>query len=285
MIRFCLFLLPSLALASIFDTDDRLEYYQIKDTKIKEISSSSAALVKKNKMLELPNGDFKMIGIPLEEEFKFCPDANFAKQARNANCSAALVGKDEVLTAAHCFDALKDDQTSSFNSYYVVFDYKNKSDNLVEFIIPKENVYTIKKEKYFNFDRSMHKTTIDLAIIKLDRQVPRVPIKVNTKYEYQQGNEVFVLGYPMGIPLKLTPNGFIDPSPSPNSFRHDLDTFSVNSGSPVFDALSYEIIGVHVRGTGWNYAQYGQECFDWFRAQRGKDYGEANTVHILDGKI
>lgn len=283
----CLFLLllPSIAMASIFDTDDRLDFYEIKDPIIREMTKSTPTLVRKEKMIQLSSGDFKMIGKSLSNTFKFCSDANFASQPHNGNCSSALISKDRILTAAHCIDK-SGNYGMSAKDYYVVFDYKRTDKNMVEYIIPKENVYTIKKEIYRDFDRSMFETAIDLTILKLDRKVNRPILKVNTKYKYVQGNEVFVIGYPLGIPLKLTPNGFINnKKASKNSFKHDLDTFSVNSGSPVFDAETKEIMGVHVRGTGWNYDNYGRECKDWFVAERGKDWGEANTLHVLDGKI
>lgn len=281
-----LFIFPLSAWASIFDTDDRTDYFDIKDPQIKELTRSTPSLVRKQQMIKLSSGDYKMVGTPLSESFKFCEDANFASQPHNANCSSALVGKDKILTAAHCVNMGNNDYDMGMEDYYVVFDYKRTSKNMVEYIIPKENVYTIKKEIHYDFDTSMFRTALDLAIFKLDRKVNRPVLKVNTSYEYIQGNEIFVLGYPLGIPLKLTPNGFIDnKKASKNSFRHDLDTFSVNSGSPVFDRETIEIIGVHVRGTGSNFSQVGRQCVDWFVADRSKDYGEANRLESLKGKL
>ena len=225
-----LLIFPLGAWASIFDTDDRVDYFEIKDPVIKDLTRSTPSLVRKNLMVKLSSGDYKMVGTPLSKSFKFCDDANFADQPHNANCSAALVGKKKILTAAHCVNMGSNDYNMGMDDYYVVFDYKRVSESTVEYIIPKENVFTIKKELHYDFDTSMYKTALDLAVFKLDRKVERPILKVNTEYDYIQGNEIFVLGYPLGIPLKLTPNGFIDnKKASKNSFKHDLDTLWYSS--------------------------------------------------------
>jgi hypothetical protein len=50
------------------------------------------------------------------------------------------------------------------------------------------------------------------------------------------------------------------------ALAHNLDAFSVNSGSPIFNADTHKIIGVHVRGLGSNTSQTEAGCFDWTKA-------------------
>jgi V8-like Glu-specific endopeptidase len=281
-----LLIFPLSALASIFDHDDRLEYYEIQDRVIQKQTESTPALIRKNMLVQLPDGNYRLQGTSLSERFKMCEEAMFAKQSLIANCSSALVGKNKILTAAHCISNNQKDIEKGLEEYFVVFDYKVQGPGLLPSIIAKENVFTLKKSLYYNFDTSMSKTAIDLMVIELDRQVHRPILKVNTQFQYNAETPVYMLGHPLGVPLKLSSNGTILAQKAmPNSFRHDLDAFSVNSGSPVFDLLSNEIIGVHVRGTGPNTSKYEQDCHDWYRADRKKDYDEANTLHVLQGQI
>lgn len=86
--------------------------------------------------------------------------------------------------------------------------------------------------------------------------------------------------YPLGLPMKIASNGeVISLNPEMTSFRHNLDTFSVNSGSPVFSDGDKSIIGVHVRGTGGR-SQY-EPCMLWSVGTEGKDYGAANTLDSI----
>jgi V8-like Glu-specific endopeptidase len=62
--------------------------------------------------------------------------------------------------------------------------------------------------------------------------------------------EVFVIGHPVGLPLKYAGNAKItDNSPS-TYFSANLDTFGGNSGSPVFSMVDGKHIveGILVRG-------------------------------------
>jgi len=281
----------SSAIAGIFGDDDRVDYYQIKDPKIKEITKSTPALVLKRSMKKLDNGDYQMIGPKFSgPKFNFCSDTKFSEQPHNANCSAALIDHNKILTAGHCVNKVSGGSNGmGTEDYYIVFDYKKTSKSDSDHIIPKENVFKIKpKFPYYNFDFFKH--MIDITILELERSVDttkRQPLKVNTKYRYRRGSELYIIGYPMGLPLKYAEGGEITKNMQnkENSFRTDLDIFSVNSGSPIFDRSSNEIIGVLVRGTGTNYSNYGRSCNDWFKATYGDDYHEANTLEMLKGHV
>jgi V8-like Glu-specific endopeptidase len=84
------------------------------------------------------------------------------------------------------------------------------------------------------------------------------------------------------LPLKYQPNGSVlSVDNKTNSFRHQLDTFSVNSGSAVFKALTKEIVSIHVRGTGLNYRQDKEmKCNRWGKREPSKDWGEANFIDL-----
>jgi V8-like Glu-specific endopeptidase len=271
------------AQASIFGLDVRKDFFEINDEKIKEMSKSFPALILKNKLKKLENGDYKLIGETLEKSWKFCADDNFADQPMNANCSATLIGKNKVLTAAHCINENKGD-TFNYNNYLVVFDYKKTSTIQTEYIIPAKNVFEIQKLTHHEFTWD---TMLDLAILKLKRKTDRPIIEVDLNFKVTEHEPLYVLGYPLGIPQKFADDGYITKigRESKNSFRHNLDTFSCNSGSGIISAISNKIVGVHVRGTGSNYKKYGRTCNEWFKADPSVDFGEANLLNSLKGKI
>ena len=59
---------------------------------------------------------------------------------------------------------------------------------------------------------------------------------------------LFVIGHPCGLPQKYAPGAKVrDNTPAP-FFVANLDTYGGNSGSPVFNATSYKVEGILVRG-------------------------------------
>lgn len=61
------------------------------------------------------------------------------------------------------------------------------------------------------------------------------------------GRAVYTLGHPCGLPLKLADRARVL-AVDGASFRSDLDTFTGNSGSPVFDAASHALVGLVLEG-------------------------------------
>ena len=268
----------SLLHASIFGNDDRVDIRQVKNKKIQEIAKSIPAIVRRKQLVSINETQYQVKGLSYIDNLGFCPDEKFVqKQSLLANCSAFLVGEDVVGTAAHCFsygDQMKTDE------FVVVFDYKADKNGNSPKVIEKKNVYTIKKILSHEFEWVTYK---DYALIKLDRLVPnREPLDMNLGQRVEVGTPLFIVGYPLGLPQKYQDDGkVLSVDPKTNSFKHHLDTYSVNSGSAVFNAKTNEIVGIHVRGTGFNYVKDKEaNCNRWQVGDPNKDWGEANFIDI-----
>lgn len=282
---FLILIITTKIFASIFYGDDRKDFHEIKEPKIKELSASIPSLIQKEKLIE-KDDHWQINTKSLENSsYKFCSDANFAQEKLLANCSASLIAPDLVLTAAHCLE--KDWVESIYHprAYMIVFDYKktHKDEEITK--LPKENVYEIEDNMPL-YEYSWN-NMLDVAILKLKRPVTdRRPIKLNLNHDYSTATPLFVFGYPLGVSQKLTDeSNIISVGETQNSFRHYLDTFSVNSGSAIFDKDTYEIIGVHVRGTMGKDPSGRNDCRDWRVGIPGEDYGEANMLSPLKNQI
>jgi hypothetical protein len=244
-------LLSIVAQANVYLPDDRAPFHAISDPAIQRLAESSVALVRKSQLKTLPNGQVELTGKPLSEQLRMCSDALFSSEPLVANCSGALVGADIVLTAGHCIN-LNGEAQMGLNDLVAVFNYRQTREGQTQFIVAAEDVHEFERVLYREFVGAFG---IDLALIKLKRASRRVPLKFSRAVT-PIGTPLFMLGYPLGIPLKMTDGSTLLAHNAPErAFRHELDAFSVNSGSPIFNAETMEIIGVHVRGTGTNTAR------------------------------
>jgi hypothetical protein len=87
----------------------------------------------------------------------------------------------------------------------------------------------------------------DWALVKLDRKVEGQSVATLSTKDISCGQEVYVIGHPVGLPLKYA-LGACDMDVSGAYFSADLDVYSGNSGSPVFDGETHECVGMVVRG-------------------------------------
>ncbi|MCP4151268.1 MAG: trypsin-like peptidase domain-containing protein, partial [bacterium] len=73
------------------------------------------------------------------------------------------------------------------------------------------------------------------------------------------GEPVYVIGHPVGLPLKYSPGAKVSDTRAAY-FSADLDIYSCNSGSPVFNSTDHTVVGIVVRGDSQDFRWTGK---DW----------------------
>ena len=183
-------------------------------------------------------GTYKIVAPTFGKQFGLCPTERFFDQPSAADCSGFLISDDLLVTAGHCVEGMLD-RGSDLSSVAWVFGYLSDE-------VPVENVYsgTVVQEK---FEISKF---IDYALIRLDRKVTRFsPVSVaDSSATVKLGTRVVLAGFPSGIPLKLAEGSVFQTRP--DFFVTDLDAFSINSGSLVFNAETGEAEGILSAGYG-----------------------------------
>ncbi|MFT6071295.1 MAG: V8-like Glu-specific endopeptidase [Bacteriovoracaceae bacterium] len=237
----------------IYGDDDRYEVDDYPNKSFRELAKSVAGMVK-SRHLSDDIGDPTLMNFvkrTSEDKFELCEEEPFAKQYTLPICSGFLIAPDTLVTAGHCIE----DQSDCENFKWV-FEFKKGTTK-----IKKENVYSCKKIHERVLKESRFKLK-DYAVIQLDRPATgRTPLKFRRKKKARVGTKLVVIGHPSGLPMKITDNGKIQrlnkteiKRPISSLFKRryyfnaNLDTYSGNSGSPVFNRKTKLVEGVLVQG-------------------------------------
>ncbi len=238
----------------VYGEDDRLDFYQASKI-FQKLSLSVGGIFSKHNSIEVDGNRTLLEPKTLGNKMNLCKGEKFAKQVSPLHCSFFLVSKDLVVTAAHCMKEENACENSKFLFDYKVTAATKKADILIE----NKNIYSCKKIESIEYKSLEGQPSIDYALVRLDRVVSdREPLR----YRYQgfnrkeiplfgslpKGSSVSVVGHPSGLPLKFVLNSKITHTPNKHYFVADLDTFGGNSGSPVFDNKTHEVVGILVRG-------------------------------------
>jgi hypothetical protein len=205
------------SVALIFNSDDL-------------ITENNQLLIFANLLLDLPP-----VGMNI------CPNERYADHhAYKSACSGFLVGKDLLATAGHCMD-----NQFSCDNQLIAFDVDADSEISRGFKTQEENIYHCKEiVAHFKQKGSMK----DYAVIRLDRETDRQPLKVRTSGKITTKDQVFLLGHPLGLPLVFSPSAEISDNSNPVYFKTRVNSFRGNSGSPLFNAKTFLVEGILVRG-------------------------------------
>jgi V8-like Glu-specific endopeptidase len=224
----------------IYGIDDRMDVYQSSDSLLRELSNSTAAQIPRDSLI-LDGAGYSLHGKTLEQS-GMCKSERFSNQPAAADCSGFLIAPDVLVTAGHCITSL-----SACDNSYWVFDYANKDkEEVVNFKFNQNQVfYCTKIIKQVKDKLSMN----DFAVVKLNRAVPnRNYLKIRTTGKIADNATVAILGYPTGLPLKITSNAVIRDNKNNIYFRINSDTYGGNSGSAVVDMATGLVEGILVRG-------------------------------------
>lgn len=237
----------------IYGNDDRYEVDKYPNKEFRNLAKSVAGMVKSSLLKDdIGNPDiYNFFKRTAEDKFELCEEEKFAKQYTLPICSGFLIAPDVLVTAGHCIEEQID-----CDKFKWVFDFKEGTKK-----IKKEDVYSCTKI----FERQLMSTKFklkDYAVIQLDRPVKgRTPLKFRRKSKARIGTKLVVIGHPSGLPMKVTDNGKIkrmnkEEIWKPIStlfkkryyFNANLDTYSGNSGSPVFNRKTKLVEGILVQG-------------------------------------
>ncbi len=257
---------------AIYDTDSRHEVFDYPDPRIADLSRSTVALVSHSN-LQIVNQELSissLLSISFQQHANLCSTERFKNQPVGAFCSGFLVSPNKIVTAGHCVDSYDDCRNMK-----IVFDYAMIDDNFAQTTFFASQVYECKKI----IKKKNEKRGLDFAIIELDRIAEyRTPLKLSENKTIEVGTEIFTIGYPSGLPAKITDDAKVKSvNPSKGYFVTNLDTFHGNSGSPVFNYSTLEVEGVLVRGLE-DFKVSIDGCNKVSRVEDGKGVGEDVTL-------
>lgn len=178
----------------------------------------------------------------LGQRFNLCPYEAFSKQPVVGFGTAFLIDNERMITAGHIFD-------TPFRDLVVIFGFEiMEANGSYKTVYKSSEIYEISSIE----NRSPE---LDVAIFKLDRSANRNGLRIPTKNQLKPDLAVYMIGHPSGLPKKVALNAEVTNNSNPLFFYTSLDAFQGNSGSPVFNFETHELIGVLVSGNvdyQWN---------------------------------
>lgn len=238
MILLFLLLLMQLASADpkvIYGEDNRRDVFTETNPLFKKIALSTAALIG-HENLQTKGALVTISGRSLKDVFKMCDDQRFKNQPVGAHCSGTLIAPDIIMTAGHCYESGNNEcKNSSW-----VFDYKTTKENQGSVTVSESSVYHC-SEVITIINDPFNKA--DHALIRLDRPVTgRDPIKFQ-RAPVKVDDDVLLIGHPLGLPTKIADGAKIT-EVTKYSFLTNTDSFTINSGSGLFNPHTGEAIGI-----------------------------------------
>ncbi|OGR64860.1 MAG: hypothetical protein A2X31_12060 [Elusimicrobia bacterium GWB2_63_22] len=249
-----LLILPALSFASdgksIYGDDNRLDFFAA-SAEMQTISNSVVSLWKAASV-EATSGGVKLKTMNFGDRLNLCPGEKFREQPIGAFCSGSLVGEDVVMTAGHC---VKNETQCKETKFVFGYAVKQEGGEAVTTMAASEVYGCAKIIKRFlggepgSANPSGQNLGADYALVQLDRKVTgHRPLPISRGNTLKNGDGIFVIGHPVGLPLKVAAGATVRDYSKVDYFVADLDTFGGNSGSPVFNARTKKIEGILVRG-------------------------------------
>jgi hypothetical protein len=221
--------------------DGRMDSCMIEDDTIRSNTNCVAAICLKDNLIN-KNETFSILNVKnFGETFNLCDNEPFRDQPISAGhlCTGFLVKEDVIATAAHFT------RNHNVTDLRIIFGFKMKDESTPEIRFHNENIY-----KGINVIHSVYSGLPDgpdWALVKLDHKVKDQVVAMLSKDEIYSDQEIYVMGHPCGLPLKYAPGAYVCDF-NETCFAADLDIYSGNSGSPVFDNKTHEVIGMVTQG-------------------------------------
>jgi hypothetical protein len=221
--------------------ESRRDYYEITGKQTRKNADCTAAICTEKDLNHSGEGFSKLRVKNYGKAFNLCQSEPFYHQdiAAGRLCTGFLVKNDMIATAGHCVNE------QNIKDLCFVFGYK--------MVDSTGQVPGIHQKDIYKGVRIIHRickrkdNQSDWALVELDRKVEGNAVVTLSKKEITPNKPVYIIGYPVGLPLKYSPGASVDDI-SEAYFSADLNVYNGSSGSPVFDSETHEVIGIVVRG-------------------------------------
>jgi hypothetical protein len=166
-----------------------------------------------------------------QTNWKFCLEQCLS------NCTGFAISDSLIVTAGHCVSQY------ALNNICFVYGYKATGKDYFEF--DTTDIYQgVEVVDYVQANE------IDYAVVKVNKKIPKFRIvNYSTKPLADQNAEYYMLGYPLGVPLKVSFGGKVVSNNNPHYFLLSIDSFGGNSGSPVLNYNTNAVEGILFKGT------------------------------------
>jgi hypothetical protein len=234
-----------------YGKDDRQDVYQLAGQSLAD-SDSVVALFPESQVNDLGDGTAALLTGNYGDYYNLCPSERFRDQPIGSFCTGVLVAPDIIATAAHC---LTDMHIADIR---FIFGYQMRDQATPNLVINNLDIYTGVAVIASQLDRN---TGSDWALIRLDRPVVNHHIaRIREAGTVSDGNALFLIGHPMGLPSKFAGGGIVRENRYRAVFIENLDSYPGNSGSPVFNSATHVVEGLQVRGKKDSFVKQGA-CF------------------------
>lgn len=227
----------------IYGNDDRLDIWEVLDPDLLNLADSTVVFLNESAITDNGDGTFTIDSTPTlaTKIGNPCPDEPFLDQPAPGFCSGFLVGPDLIATAGHCIT-----DHASCDSTYIVFGFDALDPFSVRTVVPDHDVFRCSDIVARRLDGG---TGEDWAVIQLDREVVcHQPLDIRRSGKIPDNQALTVIGHPRGMPKKVAGNANVRDNTNQRFFSANLDTYTGNSGSPVFNTHTRIVEGILVRG-------------------------------------
>ena len=255
-------------------SDDLMDGYEITDEQINQNVACSAAICLKDSLIDV-NNEFSTLKVKnYGETFNLCDIEPFYHQPAAAGwlCSGFLVKNDIIATAGHHVNE------ENVTNLRILFGYK-----MVDSVTPvtrfaNDNIY-----RGVKVIRRVHHPGGNgpgWALVKLDRKVVGQTAARMSKEEISCDQAIYVIGHPLGLPMKYAAGASVV-DVGETYFMANLNIYSGNSGAPVFDLHTHEVIGMVVKGEKRDFRWTGN-CWISVEYPGGKRAGCTRVSGFID---